>query len=338
MLLRISNFLKGTRLPANAFDGSVNVRAQRLVESLAGQINDCEQKLLCQFAGIEASGRKIEKIAEDIQMRMAWPEEKHRQLMAQLDEEKNKLNSLIVSLAETNAFVRKTKNAVDTTCKAVNESVWAEIYNNTVCESRWLTDKALSPGRWAVGYPFLYVMYRVLNEHRPKRILELGLGQSTRMISQYAAADNDVEHYIVENDQEWINYFQKNIHFSPRSKLIQLDLEMVKYKEAESVRVFSGFAEKFQDMQFDLISIDAPLGADMPFYSRINVLQMLPQCLGKSFVMLLDDFERSGEQHTAKEMEEILNANKIAFAAGNYYGAKTMRMWSSPDLKFFCSM
>lgn len=64
-----------------------------------------------------------------------------------------------------------------------SENVWANIFNNTISNSPWLKDKSFSPGRWGVGYAYLYVMYRVLNEIRPRRILELGLGQSTRMIA-----------------------------------------------------------------------------------------------------------------------------------------------------------
>ena len=89
------------------------------------------------------------------------------------------------SLAKT---VERARSQAADSARHASEAVWAQIFNNTISESLWLKDKTFSPGRWAVGYPYLYVMYRVLNETRPKRILELGLGQSTRMIAQYAAA------------------------------------------------------------------------------------------------------------------------------------------------------
>ena len=99
------------------------------------------------------------------------------------------------SLAKT---VERARSQAADSARHASEAVWAQIFNNTISESLWLKDKTFSPGRWAVGYPYLYVMYRVLNETRPKRILELGLGQSTRMIAQYAAAFQDVEHIVVE--------------------------------------------------------------------------------------------------------------------------------------------
>ena len=45
-----------------------------------------------------------------------------------------------------------------------NELYWAQIYNSTTQNSAWLTENNFSPGRWAVGYNFLYVMYRILSE------------------------------------------------------------------------------------------------------------------------------------------------------------------------------
>ena len=86
-------------------------------------------------------------------------------------------------------------------CKiSSNTIIWAEIFNNVISNSSWLTNKSFSAGRWAVGYQYLYVVYRILNEVRPKNILELGLGQSTRLFGQYAASDVEVQHIVVEHD------------------------------------------------------------------------------------------------------------------------------------------
>lgn len=181
-------------------------------------------------------------------------------------------------------------------------------------------------------------MYRVLNEARPKHILELGLGQSTRMIAQYAAAFDDVEHIVVEHDQDWINFFKNDFALSQRTEIVRLDREMVAYKEAETVRVFKGFAERFAHKKFDFIFIDAPLGGDMKQYARIDVLKLLPDCLMDRFAIMLDDCERVGERHTIAEMENVLKQNRVAFHRGVYSGAKDVMIWTSPDQKFLCSM
>ncbi len=222
--------------------------------------------------------------------------------------------------------------------KNTTEALWAEIFNNTITNSQWLVNKTFSPGRWAVGYPYLYVMYRVLNEARPKRILELGLGQSTKMIGQYAEAYADVEHIVVEHDPEWIKFFENDFQLSSHSQIVQLGREMVAYKEAEAVRVFKGFNEQFAGQKFDFISIDAPLGGDMKQYARIDVLTMLPLCLSNDFVIMIDDCERVGEANTLAEMEKTLQENDVSYKCGRYSGKKDCVLICAAHLGFLSSM
>lgn len=222
--------------------------------------------------------------------------------------------------------------------KYAAEAVWAAIFNNTIVNSQWLVDKTFAPGRWAVGYPYLYVMYRVLNEVRPNKILELGLGQSTRMIGQYAAAYEDIEHIVVEHDPEWIAFFENDFQLSNHSQIVQLEREMVAYKEAAAVRVFSDFKEHFVGQKFDFISIDAPLGGDMKQYARIDVLTMLPECLSDDFVIMIDDCERVGEMNTLAEMERVLQENGIKYKCGRYSGKKDCVLICAAHLGFLASM
>ena len=219
-----------------------------------------------------------------------------------------------------------------------SEAVWAETFNNTVNGSAWLKNTAFSPGRWAVGYPVLYVMYRVLNEARPQRILELGLGQSTRMIGQYVATHEGVEHVVVEHDPEWIAFFKNVFALSERTEILQLDREMVPYKEAEAVRVFQGFREALAGKKFDFIFIDAPLGGDMKQYARIDVLRLLPECLNENFVIMIDDAERGGESHTVAEMEKRLREHGILCRRGRYSGKKDCVVLTPEHMGFLTTM
>lgn len=50
----------------------------------------------------------------------------------------------------------------------------------------WVQDiTSISPGRWAVGYNYLYVMTRVLVELRPHKVLDIGLGVLTSFFSTF---------------------------------------------------------------------------------------------------------------------------------------------------------
>lgn len=218
------------------------------------------------------------------------------------------------------------------------EGVWAAVFNDTIARSPWLKDKTFSPGRWAVGYPYLYAMYRVLNESSPKRILEFGLGQSTRMIAQYAAAFDDVEHIVVEQDPAWVEFFRRNFQLSSQTEIVTLDYEMTPYKDTEAVRVFAGFRKVFAERKFDFICIDAPLGGDMPQYARIDVLRLLPGCVGDDYVIMIDDCNRPGELGTVKEMEAILTQQVSGCKRGLYRGEKDCILLASESRGFLTTM
>ena len=80
------------------------------------------------------------------------------------------------------------------------------------------------------------------------------------------------------------------------------------------------------------------VGGDMKEYARVDVLGLMPQILKKSFVLLLDDLERPGEQHTARTMKETLDAHGIAYAKGVYSGLKKTLILCSTDNHFFTSL
>lgn len=242
------------------------------------------------------------------------------------------------TIKKDDQILEEIKTLSDAAVRWSSEAIWCNIFNNTILDSTWLTSKSFSPGRWAVGYPFLYFMYRILNDFKPSSVLELGLGQSTSMLVQYAKAYDFVEHSVVEHDEEWITLFQKNIEIPKNTRIIRLDREMATYKEAEEVRVFSDFKNTFYGSKFDFILIDAPLGGDMKQYSRIDILSILPFCLNESFVIILDDYQRKAERNTGKEIERILKENHIKFAANTHRGDKDLRIWTSVDNKFICTL
>ena len=47
------------------------------------------------------------------------------------------------------------------------------------------------------------ILFKTLDEIKPKKILELGLGQSTKIITEYVNHFDNISHDIVEYNQEW---------------------------------------------------------------------------------------------------------------------------------------
>ncbi len=322
----------------------INIQ-QWQMESLTNKVREVEQKTAA--LGLQIEGVKPEITALGAQIGELRPEitaldkfdelgktlqvninSDYENLIKQMTSGEERLNKRI----ETNRILSAdgVRNSA--------EAVWAEIFNNTVTNSEWLKDKTFSPGRWAVGYPYLYVMYRVLDVVRPKAILELGLGQSTKMIAQYSMANTDVKHYVVESDLNWVAFFQKENVLPDGCKIVQMEYEMTPFKEAKEVRTYKGFSETFAGMKFNFISIDAPLGGDMKQYARVDVLKMMPECLAEDFVIMIDDCERVGEKHTVAEMEAKLQGAAIPYKLGRYSGKKDLVLITAEKMGFLTSM
>ena len=245
------------------------------------------------------------------------------------------LNKRAEILADT---AEKARSQAADSARHASEAVWAQIFNNTISESLWLKDKTFSPGRWAVGYPYLYVMYRVLNETRPKRILELGLGQSTRMIAQYAAAFQDVEHIVVEQDKTWTEFFAQNTSLSPRTKIVHLPVVETNYLDDDRTLVYQDFEELCEGKKFDLVSSDGPAHSQSHKYRRVELVKLIPDHLADSFCIILDDFDVQECKNMWAVAKETFSRLNIPYGEGIYRGDKDVSMFTSINQKFLCSM
>lgn len=217
------------------------------------------------------------------------------------------------------------------------ENTWANVFHDVIKDSVWLQNKAFAPGRWAAGYQMLYVMYRVLDSVKPKKILELGLGQTTRMISQYSGFYH-ADHQVVEHDPKWIEFFTITYEVPDNVKFVNLDTIVDKYLEDEDVIMYQGFEERFRGQRFDFICIDAPLGGKAVKYARIDILKILPECLESDFVLLFDDTEKIGETNTINLLQKTLKENGIKYVMKRYDGRKSSTIITTKKYSFLTSL
>ena len=215
------------------------------------------------------------------------------------------------------------------------ELLWAQIWNDTRRGIEWLGDDfGVSPGRWAVGYDYIYVMTRVLEEIRPHKVLDIGLGISTSLISEYFDYYKyvDGEHIVVEHDSRWVEVYT-NRHKLSNSTMIK-QRKLVKKNQCY---MYDNFSDLVYGKKFNVISIDGPFGGTGR-YSRIDILTQIPDILDNEFVIVMDDMQRLGEQNTFAEVQSILKQHGIAYAAGIYAGKKAVGVIVSANNKFICTM
>ncbi len=229
--------------------------------------------------------------------------------------------------------------------RKLQELIWSEVYHDTIRGSKWLSpDLPFSPGRGAIGYQLMYVLYRVLNEVNPRSILEMGMGQSTKMIGSYvASAKGECRHYVVEHDDSWIEFFQNHFQLPDSTEVVKCgiedaSIELEDENRSTNVTRYVDFREKLDGKKFDLIMIDGPYGYRSPDFSRVDILSILPDCLNEQFIILMDDCDRKGERRTCEMILFMLQDAGIPCYTHTYWGEKDVTIIVSENLKFLCLM
>ena len=235
---------------------------------------------------------------------------------------------------DLNSRFERLENAILTTNRNSEEMLYAMRFNDTIKNSEWF-NIPLSLSSGAIGYNFAYILYRILNDIKPNRILEMGLGQSTKIINEFVKYNKKTEHHIVEHNKDWVSFFKKSTDVSEYTNFHLLDNYKKSYHGSE-LNAYKNFKNEFKGMKFDLICIDGPVGVDQE-YSRMDILDILPDCLEKSFIILLDDCNRIGEKNTISLIEKKLRDKGIKFNSGyQYKGVTDVYICVSEDLEFLC--
>jgi hypothetical protein len=204
----------------------------------------------------------------------------------------------------------------------LQELEWAHVYHDSIRGKKWLENTPLNIGRWAGNYAFFYVLNRILNDFEPKSIIEFGLGESSKFVSVYI--DNqlkDTQHVIIEHDTAWLHNFNAHFKLSPTSQVKICPLTTLKINAAE--------VNAYKDLQlhikqkFDVYLVDGPFGS--LHYSRYDIVHIAETFLEKDeFVIVIDDYNRRGEQETVEALINVFKKKNIKIFKGIYTGNKSV--------------
>ena len=216
------------------------------------------------------------------------------------------------------------------------EQIWAQKFHDSIRGLKEVSEVSYFIGNWAGNYTFFYLLSRLLQEFKFERILELGLGESSKFITTFLKSQNTPAHFchdIFEQNKAFAEHFTHKCNLWQNSNitivgLIEQDILGNKNK-----------AFDFGNMtinEYDFYVIDGPIGS--PNYSRFDVMKLMEnKQSGSEFVVLFDDVNRTGEMDTLKYLMGWFNEKGIAADYQIYHGEKSVAVVTTPQYKWALS-
>jgi len=81
---------------------------------------------------------------------------------------------------------KNLKDKLNQIKKGVDECQYGNIFSSSIINHPWLQDKSFSPSGASANYSFLYILLKILDTVVPSSVLEFGIGETSKMTSQYA--------------------------------------------------------------------------------------------------------------------------------------------------------
>jgi len=180
------------------------------------------------------------------------------------------------------------------------------------------------------------MIYNEIIIHQRSRVLEIGCGMSTVMLSRFLAERGGTL-VSLENDQGWIDVTQKNLGNGAEvcelvhAELIEQEISGQKYMWYDLER---GEAKThLTHKPFDVLIVDAPIST-VGAKARFPALHKLRDYMADDFVVFLDDIERDDETEIAKEWCAEFNLDYKK--SGVIGGLGIMRPKNSPNQYNIC--
>lgn len=159
-------------------------------------------------------------------------------------------------------------------------------------------------GNWALNPTDLLELWSVLEQQRPKQVLELGSGTSSVWLG-YALEQLGGRLVSVDHDPQFGGRTREQLRRHGLEEIVEVrdaPLRPVSLTSADADEEFPWYdPEVFTDLvDVDLLLVDGPPGKTRPL-SRLPALPMLRDRLAAQAVVVLDDAQRPDEQEIVRQ-------------------------------------
>ena len=180
-----------------------------------------------------------------------------------------------------------------------------------------IRDTPFYPLRSAATYSYLYLLLRAAQELPELRILELGAGQSTRLLDRLAR-QFPLTCTTLEHDADWQQRLQGQVDGTV------LHAPLVETRIFGTERPAYDRSVLAPGQRFNTLLVDGPRSSRRR--SRWGCLQFIEESLEPEFLIIFDDAERPGE------LDTIAAALKMLDAKGCVYRTNLVRSVNSQFL------
>jgi len=178
------------------------------------------------------------------------------------------------------------------------------------------------PTGGAANYSLLYLIVRAYCELPVTSILEVGAGQSTRLLDALNRRFRKATIVTLEHDVAWADLLAKSVeHRVIHAPLVCQDISR-RQVMFHDLKVLSR-AERF-----DMILVDGPIGTRR--YSRLGLLRIMELHMQQdNFLAIMDDAERPGEMQTLVLCRDWLAKNGVTHVEQELKAAKHQRIFAA---------
>lgn len=198
----------------------------------------------------------------------------------------------------------------------------------------------------AAGTPSLQLhILKIVAMTKPRKVLELGSGQTTRLLSALSRKHPEMKVTTLEQNAEWWETLNAEVsHAGLRYVLSDLETRRVRGRSGIEFKTtwYASLPPEVESGGFDLIVVDGPddglRGTEFSEYARAGLAWYLPQILSDSFVIIFDDADLYKHQMAIELVKRELTALNIKYGCARVYGVKDQELIFSPRFGFLASI
>lgn len=181
------------------------------------------------------------------------------------------------------------------------QRIAAELHSMQVILNRFPAC-SLPTSSWSMRFSNLHVLLELLDETKPRTIVEFGSGLSTVMVANWLRAHGNGHLYTFDHDRSWANQTCRCLCRNSLDVYVTMHVCPLVPTETCGVHTTWYSAGKYLEplQNVDFVIVDGPPGGRAKRLSRLGAIDALKGALSRTCVIVLDDAHRAGEQ-------EVLN-------------------------------